>query len=128
MYAMICTRPDIAYAVGVVSKYMSNPGKKHWEAVKGVMRYLNGTKELCICFGRKEACVLGYTDADYAGIWIRGGLLQVMSSFLLEVLFLGDLVCRIARPCQPLKLSILQHLRHARSYMACSTSGRLGDF
>ena len=67
MYAMICTRPDIAYAVGVVSRYMSNPGKKHWEAVKGVMRYLNGTKELCICFGKKEACVLGYTDADYAG-------------------------------------------------------------
>ena len=67
MYAMICTRPDIAYAVGVVSRYMSNPGKKHWEAMKGVMRYLNGTKELCICFGNKEACVLGYTDADYAG-------------------------------------------------------------
>ena len=67
MYAMICTRPDIAFAVGVVSRYMSNPGKKHWEAVKGVMRYLNGTKELCICFGSREACVLGYTDADYAG-------------------------------------------------------------
>ena len=67
MYAMICTRPDIAYAVGVVSKYMSNPGKKHWEAVKGVMRYLNGTKELCIFFGKIEACVLGYTDVDYAG-------------------------------------------------------------
>ena len=31
------------------------------------MRYLNGTKELCICFGKKEAFVLGYTDADYAG-------------------------------------------------------------
>ena len=67
MYAMICTRPDIAYAVGVVSRYMSNPGKKHWEAMKGVMRYLNGAKELCICFGNKEACVLGYTDVDYVG-------------------------------------------------------------
>ena len=31
------------------------------------MRYLNGTKELCICFGKTEACVLGYTDVDYAG-------------------------------------------------------------
>ena len=67
MYAMICTRPDIAYAVGVVSRYMSNPGKKHWEAVKGIMRYLNGTRKVCICFGRSEACVIGYTDADYAG-------------------------------------------------------------
>ena len=67
MYAMICTRPDIAYAVGVVSRYMSNPGKKHWEAVKGIMRYLKGTKGMRICFGSKEACVDGYRDADYAG-------------------------------------------------------------
>ena len=34
MYAMVCTRPDIAHAVGVVSRYMANPGKDHWEAVK----------------------------------------------------------------------------------------------
>ena len=67
MYAMICTRPDIAFAVGVVSRYMSNPGKKHWEAVKGIMRYLNGTRDVCICFGSKGTCVEGYTDADYAG-------------------------------------------------------------
>jgi len=67
MYAMICTRPDIAYAVGVVSRYMSNPGKKHWDAVKSIMRYLNGTREVCICFGSKGTCVEGYTDADYAG-------------------------------------------------------------
>ena len=58
--------PDIAFAVGVVSRNLSNPGKKHWEAVKGVMRYLNGTKNMCICFGKKEACVVGYTHSDYA--------------------------------------------------------------
>jgi hypothetical protein len=34
MYAMVCTRPDIAHAMGVVSRYMNNPGKEHWEAVK----------------------------------------------------------------------------------------------
>ena len=34
MYAMVCTRPDIAHAVGVVSRFMSKPGKQHWEAVK----------------------------------------------------------------------------------------------
>ena len=66
MYAMICTRPDIAFAVGVVSRYMSNPGKKHWEVVKGIMRYLNGTRKFFICFGRNGACVFGYTDANYA--------------------------------------------------------------
>ncbi|MCO5597506.1 hypothetical protein L7F22_051584 [Adiantum nelumboides] len=67
MYAIICTRPDIAFAVGVVSRYMSNPSKKHWEAVKGLMRYLNGTKGLGVRFGGEDACVLGYTDSDYAG-------------------------------------------------------------
>ena len=67
MYAMICTRLDIEYVVGVVNRYMSNPDKKHWEAMKGIMRYLNGTRKLCICFGRNEACVVGYTDVDYVG-------------------------------------------------------------
>ena len=34
MYVMVCTRPDIAHVVGVVSRFMSRPGKQHWEAVK----------------------------------------------------------------------------------------------
>ena len=42
MYDMVCTRPDIAHAVGVVSRYMANPGKEHWEAVKWLLRYLRG--------------------------------------------------------------------------------------
>jgi hypothetical protein len=39
MYVMVSTRPDISHAIGVVSRYMSNPGKGHWEAVKWVLRY-----------------------------------------------------------------------------------------
>ena len=35
MYAMVCTRPDIAHSVGVLSRFMSNPGKEHWTTVKG---------------------------------------------------------------------------------------------
>ena len=67
IYAMICTRPNIAYTVRVVSRYMSNPNKKHWEVVKGIMWYLNGTRKVCICFGSKGACVEGFIDADYVG-------------------------------------------------------------
>ncbi|MCO5573051.1 hypothetical protein L7F22_026816 [Adiantum nelumboides] len=63
---MICTCLDVAFAVGVVSRYMSNLGKKHWEAAKGLMRYLNGTKDLGVCFGGEDACVLGYTNSNYA--------------------------------------------------------------
>ena len=50
MYAMVCTRTDIAHAVGVVSRYMSNPGKQHWEVVKWILRYLKGTLGTSLCF------------------------------------------------------------------------------
>ena len=43
MYAMVCTRPDIAHAVGVLSRYMSKPVKDHWTTIKRVFRYLHGT-------------------------------------------------------------------------------------
>ena len=54
MYAMVCTRPDIAHAVGVVSRFLSNPGKQHWEAVKWIFRYLRRTSKLCLSFGKEN--------------------------------------------------------------------------
>ena len=67
MYAMVCTRPDIAYAVGVVSRFLSNPGRQHWEAVKWIMRYLRGTSKLKLTFGSGKPVLIGYTDSDMAG-------------------------------------------------------------
>ena len=69
MYAMICKRLDLAQTSSVVPRYMENPGKEHWYAVKRILCYLKGTKSLGILFEKqgKEACVLGYVDADYAG-------------------------------------------------------------
>ena len=40
MYAMMCTRPDICYAVGLLSRFQSNPRLAHWKAVRRIMRYL----------------------------------------------------------------------------------------
>ena len=40
MYAMVCTRPELAYAVSTISRFMSNPRKQHWETVKWVLQYL----------------------------------------------------------------------------------------
>jgi hypothetical protein len=39
MYAMVCTRPDIAHVVSTVSRFMSNLGRPHWQAVKWILRY-----------------------------------------------------------------------------------------
>ena len=67
IYATVCTMLDIAHAVGVVSRFISNPGKEHWAAVKWILRYLRGTSRLCLCFGDDEPVLEGYTDADMAG-------------------------------------------------------------
>ena len=67
MYAMVCTRPDISQAVSVVSRYMANPGKEHWQAVKWILRYLKGTSNFCLEFGRTSNSLVGFVDSDYAG-------------------------------------------------------------
>ncbi|KAE8686500.1 cytochrome P450 71A9-like [Hibiscus syriacus] len=66
MYAMVCTRPYIAHAVGAVSRYMNNPGKVHWEAVKWILRYLRGTTNKALCFKGGDMILTGYVDADLA--------------------------------------------------------------
>ena len=67
MYSMVCTRPNIAYAVGVVSRILSNPGRQHWEAVKWIIRYLQGTSNLKLTVGSGKLVLVGYTNSDMAG-------------------------------------------------------------
>jgi len=67
MYAMICTRPDIAQAVGVVSRFMANPGGEHWSSVKRILRYIKGISDVALCFRGLGFVVMGYIDSDFAG-------------------------------------------------------------
>ena len=70
MYAMVCTRPDISQAVSMVSRYMHDPGKMHWQAVKWILRYIHGTVDFGLKFekdSRARQHVFGYVDSDYAG-------------------------------------------------------------
>jgi len=68
MYLSVCTRPDISFATGSLARYMSAPTTVHWQAAKGVLRYLAGTPDFGITYGKKGDLELyGYCDADYAG-------------------------------------------------------------
>ena len=67
MYAMVSTTPDIAFVVGVVSRYLTNPGKKYWEAVKWIVWYLRSTSKLGLTFGNGGLVLIGYTDSELAG-------------------------------------------------------------
>ena len=50
MYAMLCTRPDICYSVGIVSQYQSNPGPIHWEVVKHILKYLRRMRDYMLVY------------------------------------------------------------------------------
>jgi len=67
MFAMICTRPDIAQVVGAVSRYMANPGIEHWNTIKRILRYIKGTSDVALCYGGSGFTVRGYVDLDFAG-------------------------------------------------------------
>ena len=61
-----CTCPDIYHATEVVSIFLANPGKTHWEALKWIFRYLRGTSKACLSFGGSEPSFESYTDFDMA--------------------------------------------------------------
>lgn len=67
MYAMLGTRPDIAYAVSLVSRYSANPTPAHWNAVVRIFRYLRGTVHYELVYKGSLEDLTGYTDSDWAG-------------------------------------------------------------
>ena len=66
MYAMLCTRPDVSYALSSTSRFQSNPGEEHWIAVKNILKYLRRTKDQFLVYGdQRDLKVAGYTDASF---------------------------------------------------------------
>jgi len=67
MYAMVGSRPDLAFVVGFISRFMSSPGREHWSAVKWVLRYLKGAYTQNLIFKKdSKFCIEGFSDSDYA--------------------------------------------------------------
>ena len=68
MYAQVCTRPSIAFAVGMLGRYQSNPGIDHWRVAKKVMRYLQGTNNYLLMYRHSNNLdVIGYLDLEFVG-------------------------------------------------------------
>ena len=67
MYAQVCTRPNIAFIVGMLGRYMSNPGVDDWKAAKRVMRYLKRTKDFMLTYWRLGSLeIIGYYDSNFS--------------------------------------------------------------
>ncbi|GJU46192.1 retrotransposon protein, putative, ty1-copia subclass [Tanacetum coccineum] len=67
MYAVRCTRPDVAFSQNLTSRYQQIPGESHWTAVKNILKYLINTKDMFLVYGGDSTTELGvtcYTDAS----------------------------------------------------------------
>ncbi|KAK0587347.1 hypothetical protein LWI29_021335 [Acer saccharum] len=65
MYAMLCTRPDICFAVGIISRFQSKPGPDHWTAVKHIFKYLKRTRDNMLVYSGGDLIPVGYTNSDF---------------------------------------------------------------
>ncbi|KAL7603991.1 hypothetical protein Lser_V15G16316 [Lactuca serriola] len=65
MYAMKSTRPDIAFAVGKLSRYTSNPNSQHWQALNRVFKYLKGTMNYGLSYLGSPSVLEGHSNASW---------------------------------------------------------------
>ena len=61
---MLCTRSEICFAKGIVSRYQSNPRQEHWTAVKHILKYLRGTKDYMLAYKAVNLVPMGCMDFD----------------------------------------------------------------
>lgn len=67
IYLANATRPDLAFAVSILSRFSTNPGELHWMLAKRVLRYLKGTSHYGIKYTKNQDLLTAYTDSDWAG-------------------------------------------------------------
>ena len=67
MYVMLCTKPDVSYALSITSRYQSDPGESHWTNVKNILKYMRRSKDMFLVYGGLEddLVINGYTDASF---------------------------------------------------------------
>nr|GEV94957.1 putative UPF0481 protein At3g02645 [Tanacetum cinerariifolium] len=68
MYAVRCTRPDVAFAQNITSRFQQSPGEAHWTAVKNILKYLRRTKDMFLVYGGNSDAKLQvkcYCDAGF---------------------------------------------------------------
>ena len=68
MYVRLCTRPYICYAVGIASRYPSNPRLDHWTVIKMILKYVRRTRDYMLVYEAKDLILIGYIDSDFQTI------------------------------------------------------------
>ena len=113
---LVHTRPDLAFAVGFVSRFMERPTKEHMMAVKRILRYVAGTTNYGLHYRRKtkETQLIGYTDSDLAGD------IDTRKSTSGTLFFLGN--CLVS--WQSVKQKVVAQSSCEAEYVAATTAAR----
>jgi len=110
MYAQVCTRPDIAFIVGVLGRYLSNPGMDHWRAAKRVMRYLKKTRDYMLTCRKSDSLeIIGYSDSNFGGCQDIG---RSTSGYVYTLI--GGSIC-----WKSVKLTLIASSTMAAEFVAC---------
>nr|GEY34809.1 retrovirus-related Pol polyprotein from transposon TNT 1-94 [Tanacetum cinerariifolium] len=126
MYLMVYMRPDIEYAVSVVSRYLANSGKNHWEAVKWILKYLRGTTNVGLVYGidrGNQVDVRGFVDSDYAKDPDKGRLSSALLTKEMEA-YIGGLIPNLAqlRDMPAEFIQMYYHIAAHRFFFFCDPS------
>ena len=65
MYVIICIRSDMAYSLGVVSRYQSDPGENYWKVVKTIFKYSRNTKDQWLIYDETNLKLVEFTDFNF---------------------------------------------------------------
>ncbi|UYV78903.1 hypothetical protein LAZ67_17000189, partial [Cordylochernes scorpioides] len=66
LYLANLSRPDMTFAVTKLAQFCSNPGERHWQAAKHILRYLQATKNVSLIYKRGSDDILAFSDSDWA--------------------------------------------------------------
>jgi hypothetical protein len=68
MYTQVCTRPDLAFVIGMLGIYQKNLGISHQNGIKKALRYIQGTKSIMLTYERSDSLeIVDYSDSDFTG-------------------------------------------------------------
>ena len=65
MFAILCTRPNIYYVVGMVSKYQFDPSEEYWTTVNHIFKHLQRTRDYMLVYHDDSLEPVGYTNSDF---------------------------------------------------------------
>ncbi|KAL5561416.1 hypothetical protein UlMin_031163 [Ulmus minor] len=116
MYLANCTRPDITFVVNLLARFSSSPTRRHWNGIKHIFCYLQGTIDLGLFYpNESKKWLVGYAVRVIYQIRIRLDLILDMCSHVEALLFLGVHKSKLLLPLLQIMLKLLHSMKEVKN-------------